>query len=102
MRAAFDANAALPADGRQAILLVEAGEEKLYEYTHPDRYICAYLPGGSLYMRNPPLPLHVVHDGHVPAGATETFRNPDMTVVVEGEKGTVGQVLVDQHSKRMY
>mmetsp|Transcript_17153 Transcript_17153/g.51203 ORF Transcript_17153/g.51203 Transcript_17153/m.51203 type:complete len:163 (+) Transcript_17153:178-666(+) len=100
LRAAFDANK--NATGARATALLEKGEEKLWESSHPDRYIAAYLPGGSLYMRNPPLPLHVCHDGHVPEGAHEEFRNPDMTKVVEGEKGTVGQVLVDQHSKRMY
>ncbi|KAH8059377.1 hypothetical protein JL722_5403 [Aureococcus anophagefferens] len=81
--------------------LLKAGEAKLVDYTHPDKYICAYMPGGSLYMRNPPLPLHVCHDGHVPEGATEGVRNPDMTLVVEGEKGTAGAVLIDQHSKSM-
>lgn len=101
MRSAFDSHAGLDAKSARAQELLKAGEAKLYEYTHPDRYIVAYLPGGSLYMRNPPLPLHVCHDGHVPEGATEEFRNPDMTRVVEGEKGTVGQVLIDQHSKSM-
>ena len=30
--------------------------KKLFQESHPDRYIVAYLPGGSLYMRNAPLP----------------------------------------------
>ena len=77
-------------------------EEKLFQESHPDRYIVAYLPGGSLYMRNAPLPLHVCRDGHVPEGETESFRNPDLTRVVDGEKSAGGQVLVDQHSKQMY
>ena len=102
MRARFDKHAHLPENSAQAKSLLKAGEEKLWEMSHPDRYICAYMPGGSLYMRNPPLSLHVCHDGHIPEGAEETFRNPDLTRVVEGEKGTVGQVLTDQHSKRMY
>ena len=38
----------------------------------------------------------------VPEGETETFRNPDLTRVVDGEKSAGGQVLVDQHSKQMY
>ena len=51
---------------------------------------------------NAPLPLHVCRDGHVPDGEAETFRNPDLTRVVDGEKSAGGQVLVDQHSKQMY
>ena len=53
-------------------------------------------------MRNAPLPLHVCRDGHVGEGESETFRNPDLTRVVDGEKSAGGQVLVDQHSKQMY
>ena len=102
MRAEFDKHAQLAATSVEARNLLERGEEKLFQESHPDRYIVAYLPGGSLYMRNAPLPLHVCRDGHVPEGESETFRNPDLTRVVEGEKSGGGQVLVDQHSKQMY
>jgi NADH dehydrogenase (ubiquinone) 1 beta subcomplex subunit 9 len=102
MRAEFDRNAHLAEASVEARTLLEQGEELLFKESHPDRYIVAYLPGGSLYMRNAPLPLHVCHNGHVPEGASESFRNPDLTRVVEGEKSAGGQVLVDQHSKRMY
>ena len=102
MRAEFDKHASLAATSVEARNLLERGEEKLFQESHPDRYIVAYLPGGSLYMRNAPLPLHVCRDGHVPEGETESFRNPDLTRVVDGEKSAGGQVLVDQHSKMMY
>ncbi|KAK7248779.1 NADH dehydrogenase ubiquinone 1 beta [Aureococcus anophagefferens] len=80
LRAAFDKHAALEPSSAKAMALLKAGEAKLVDYTHPDKYICAYMPGG---------------------GATEGVRNPDMTLVVEGEKGTAGAVLIDQHSKSM-
>jgi len=102
LRAAFDQHASLDASSAKAKALLEGGEAKLWDLEHPDRYIAAYMPGGSLYMRYPSLPLHVVHDGAVPDGATEEFRNPDMTRVVAGEKSEAGRVLIDQHSKRMY
>ena len=102
LRAAFDKHAALDATSAKAKALLAAGEEKLWNLEHPDRYICAYMPGGSLYMRYPPLPLHVVHDGAVPEGATESFRNPDLTRVDESSKSGAGRVLIDQYSKRMY
>ncbi len=39
-------------------LIREAGE-KLVEYTHPDKYVVPYMPGGSKFMRNAPPPLEV-------------------------------------------
>ena len=57
MRAEFDKHAQLAATSVEARNLLERGEEKLFQESHPDRYIVAYLPGGSLYMRNAPLPL---------------------------------------------
>lgn len=45
--------------GRVARLLRE-GEEKAAKFTHPDPYTVAYMPGGSKFMRNPPLPLDSV------------------------------------------
>lgn len=39
--------------------LIREGQERLEKYTHPDRYITPYMPGGTLFMRNPPLPLEV-------------------------------------------
>ena len=56
MRAEFDKHASLAATSVEARNLLERGEEKLFQESHPDRYIVAYLPGGSLYMRNAPLP----------------------------------------------
>jgi hypothetical protein len=39
--------------------LVREAEEKLEKYTHPDRYVFNYMPGGSRFMRNAPIPLDV-------------------------------------------
>ena len=50
MRAEFDKHASLAATSVEARNLLERGEEKLFQESHPDRYIVAYLPGGSLYM----------------------------------------------------
>ena len=55
IQARFRDNAAcdLPAAAR----LLREGQEELFKYTHPDPWIPNYMPGGSLFMRNPPLPL---------------------------------------------
>ena len=71
MRAEFDKHAQLAATSVEARNLLERGEEKLFQESHPDRYIVAYLPGGSLYMRNAPLLACVCRDGHIPEGETD-------------------------------
>ena len=68
-----------------------------------DKYIPAYMPGGSLFMRNPPLPLSVCYPGGLPAGVEPLKElNPDMTYLVAGEKAAAGRVLVDSAGKTMY
>jgi NADH dehydrogenase (ubiquinone) 1 beta subcomplex subunit 9 len=65
IRASFDANKAAPA-GMGMRLLREANE-KLVHYTHPDPYVIVHMPGGSKFMRNPPVPLEVCFpDGVIP------------------------------------
>ena len=54
LRARFDANrGASPA---AAARLLEEGEDELYKNLHPDIYKIPNMPGGSKFMRNPPLP----------------------------------------------
>eukprot|EP00619_Florenciella_sp_RCC1007_P003367 CAMPEP_0205903294 /NCGR_PEP_ID=MMETSP1325-20131115/1_1 /ASSEMBLY_ACC=CAM_ASM_000708 /TAXON_ID=236786 /ORGANISM="Florenciella sp., Strain RCC1007" /LENGTH=185 /DNA_ID=CAMNT_0053268925 /DNA_START=26 /DNA_END=583 /DNA_ORIENTATION=+ len=97
----FRANANL-SEGQGAVLLKD-GVEELAKYTHPDKYIHAYLPGGSLYMRNPPLPLSVCYPDGIPEGVTPpTIVNADMSPVRPGEKADSGRVLVDASAKTMY
>ena len=57
LRARFDASAsATPAAAER---LLREGEEEALRATHPDMYTVSYMPGGSKFMRNPPLPLGV-------------------------------------------
>uniref|UniRef100_A0A7S2DAM5 NADH dehydrogenase [ubiquinone] 1 beta subcomplex subunit 9 n=1 Tax=Octactis speculum TaxID=3111310 RepID=A0A7S2DAM5_9STRA len=107
IQAEFRANENLSADSPTTTRLVKEGQEKLFSYTHPDKYIPAYLPGGSLYMRNPPLPLSVCYPDGIPEGVEEGLINKllniDMSPVRSGESGaTVGQVIVDASSKSTY
>ena len=101
IRAKFDANRGCsPA---KAIRLVKEGKVELYRLTHPDPYCVPYLPGGSLFMRNPPPPLEVCFpDGNYPDDAPKITFNPDMTVCKEETgKSAVGSVLVDFGKKNM-
>lgn len=61
------------------------------------------MPGGSLFMRNPPIPMEVCFpDGNYPADAPKIEFNPDMSVSKEETgKSFVGPVLVDFTKKNM-
>uniref|UniRef100_A0A7S2KZH1 NADH dehydrogenase [ubiquinone] 1 beta subcomplex subunit 9 n=1 Tax=Leptocylindrus danicus TaxID=163516 RepID=A0A7S2KZH1_9STRA len=101
LRARFDANRNCAPD--KANRFLREGKEELQEYTHPDPYRIPFMPGGSMFMRNPPLPMDVCFpDGDIPADAPKVTLNPDMSICKEETgKSAVGQVLVDFTSKSM-
>jgi hypothetical protein len=81
----------------------QEGKAELFEFTHPDPYCVPFMPGGSLFMRNPPPPLSICFpDGDIPADAPKHTLNPDMSVCTpETGKVAVGSVLVDFGKKNM-
>ena len=101
LRARFDASRNSSAE--QAHKLLIEGQAELAEYTHPDPYRIPHMPGGSMFMRNPPLPMDICFpDGEYPADAPKVELNPDMSICREGSgKSYDGQVLVDFTSKSM-
>jgi len=101
MRARFDA--AKGCSPAMATRLLKEAKAELYNNTHPDPYCVPYMPGGSLFMRNPPLPMEICFpDGNYPADAPKVHLNPDMTVAKEDTgKSAVGSVLVDFTKKNM-
>ena len=48
--------------------LIREAYERLEKATHPEPYIAPSMPGGSLFMRNPPPPLEVIFPDGVPPG----------------------------------
>ena len=46
-----------PVDSLQTKEAIQECEEKLLSFEHPDPYIPPYMPGGTLFMRNPAIPL---------------------------------------------
>ena len=82
---------------------VQEGKNELFEYSHPDPYCVPYMPGGSLFMRNPPPPLSICFpDGDYPEDAPKYTLNPDMSICKpETGKSAVGSVLVDFGKKNM-
>jgi hypothetical protein len=71
--------------------------------THPDMYKVPYMPGGSKYMRNPPLPLSVCFpDGNYPPDAPLYEVNPDMSIATpENGRNAVGMTLTDFYKKTL-
>lgn len=102
LRAQFDAERGC--SNARAIRLLKEGQQELFKWTHPDPYCVPFMPGGSLFMRNPPLPLEICFpDGNYPADAPKVLLNPDMSVCKEETgKSATGSVIVDYVTKRMY
>ena len=73
LRARFDANARLDpaADAGALARLVREAQAEAAAWTHPDQYTLPYMPGGTKFMRNPPLPLAVCYPDGLPAGVEE-------------------------------
>jgi len=94
LRARFDAERYCT-PGRASYVLKEAKKE-LYKMTHPDPYCVPYMPGGSLFMRNPPIPLEICFpDGNLPSDAPKITFNTDMTVSkVETGKNAVSVKII--------
>eukprot|EP00979_Chaetoceros_neogracilis_P000490 scaffold111_cov201-Chaetoceros_neogracile.AAC.3 len=95
-------------DGRsaseaKAIRLLKEAKDEMHKNTHPDPYCVPFMPGGSLFMRNPPPPLEVCFpDGNYPEDAPKVLFNPDMSVCKEDTgKNYTGPVLVDFTKKNM-
>eukprot|EP00968_Pinguiococcus_pyrenoidosus_P023718 scaffold3970_cov257-Pinguiococcus_pyrenoidosus.AAC.3 len=104
LRKKFDKNKGLEPTSRKAQKLLEAGEEELFQYEHPDRYVPAYMPGGTLFMRNPTPPKELVYPNGVPA-EDEPFPDPvniDMTPLSEEKNGTGKLILVDNYRRKIW
>jgi NADH dehydrogenase (ubiquinone) 1 beta subcomplex subunit 9 len=100
LRARFDANRGVSPSA--ASRLLREGEGELFSWSHPDMYKVPFMPGGSKFMRNPPLPMSVCFpDGNIPADAPTYEVNPDMSVAKpETGRNAVGTTLVDFYKKR--
>ena len=68
IRAEFDACRNMSES--QAAGAIRRCEEELARLTHPDPIVPAYMPGGSKFMRNAPLPMEVVYPEGMPEGMT--------------------------------
>jgi NADH dehydrogenase (ubiquinone) 1 beta subcomplex subunit 9 len=50
---------------------VKLGKQRLQEKIHPDPYIAPYMPGGTLFMRNPAFPMELLYPHGIPEGKSK-------------------------------
>ena len=83
---------------------IQLGQDELVRYAHPDPYVIPWMPGGSKFMRNPPPPPDVVHDGHVDKHAFDGTNKPvwpDMVSVDFRPRSKVSGYVIDFSTKTM-
>lgn len=88
-------------DSAIAARLLREGKEKLEEQYHPDPYIQPYMPGGSLFMRNPAFPLEAMFPEGIPAGYSRRRLNIDMSNIPD-DQPYANKVFVDSASKNYW
>lgn len=94
-------NESMKVDMPEAKRLLRVGTERLEKQTHPDPYIQAYMPGGSLFMRNPAVPLEALYPEGIPANMTNRRINIDMSNVPY-DQPYANKVFVDSVSKQYW
>lgn len=96
VRTEFNKN--MNVDSATAARLMREGREALAAQAHPDNYIHAAMPGGSLFMRNPAIPLEAMYPDGVPEGKSRRRLNVDMSNVPDDQE-YADDVLVDSSCK---
>mmetsp|Transcript_31067 Transcript_31067/g.23103 ORF Transcript_31067/g.23103 Transcript_31067/m.23103 type:complete len:156 (+) Transcript_31067:48-515(+) len=101
IRAEFNANKHWPVDSVETKTLLKDAYARLADQTHPDPIIQAYMPGGTLFMRNPAVPLEALYPDGIPEGISLRQLNIDMSNAPDapayGEK-----VFVDSANKKYW
>lgn len=75
--------------------------EKLATQIHPDPYIQPFMPGGSLFMRNPAVPLEVLYPDGIPRAYPRRRLNIDMSNVPDGQEHA-DKAFVDSANKQYW
>jgi len=101
IRAEFNVNMNLPVESAKTARLMREAQERLAKQTHPDPYIHAAMPGGSLFMRNPALPLEALYPDGIPAHMSKRRINIDFSNIPDDQEWA-DKVMVDSSSKRYW
>lgn len=85
-------------DSAKTVRIIREARDELAAQTHPDPYIAPYMPGGSLFMRNPGIPLEALYPDGIPAHMSNRKVNIDMSNLDEGQE-YANRVFVDSANK---
>mmetsp|Transcript_15346 Transcript_15346/g.33854 ORF Transcript_15346/g.33854 Transcript_15346/m.33854 type:complete len:155 (-) Transcript_15346:176-640(-) len=97
VRAQFNANMTVTEPAKITRLVREA-KDALKAQTHADPYIASYMPGGTLFMRNPPMPVEALYPDGLPEGTSRRRLNIDMSNVPD-DQPYADKVFVDSANK---
>ena len=75
--------------------ILRESHDELFAATHPDRYVLPWMPGGSKFMRNPPVPLSVVYPHGVPDDVAEFITEVNVNQIEVTTSKPVSSMLVD-------
>eukprot|EP00596_Hydrurales_sp_CCMP1899_P009326 CAMPEP_0119033754 /NCGR_PEP_ID=MMETSP1177-20130426/823_1 /TAXON_ID=2985 /ORGANISM="Ochromonas sp, Strain CCMP1899" /LENGTH=157 /DNA_ID=CAMNT_0006990745 /DNA_START=94 /DNA_END=567 /DNA_ORIENTATION=+ len=88
IRIRFDAGMKqAPHSSALSIRLIREAKEQLAAQTHPDPYIKPYMPGGSMFMRNPPFPIEAMYPpGMIPKEFSKRRINIDYSNIPDDQE----------------
>lgn len=98
IRQEFDQNKQIPIDSAKLTRVMREARERLAAQQHADPYIQAYMPGGSLFMRNPAFPNEALYPDGIPAHVSKRRLNIDMSNVPDSQQ-YANKVFVDSANK---
>jgi len=75
----FDQNKNLKYGSPELNSVLDRANAKLLALSHPDDYVSPYMPGGSKFMRNNPMPLEYQYPDGIPEGVDQRTVNFDQT-----------------------
>merc|ERR1719421_215141 len=101
IRAEFDANKNLPQDSPKTVRLVREAKDRLDAQMHPDPYIVPFMPGGSLFMRNPAIPLEALYPDGIPKEYSRRRLNIDMSNIPDSQEHA-DKAFVDSVNKQYW
>jgi NADH dehydrogenase (ubiquinone) 1 beta subcomplex subunit 9 len=103
IRAQFDALKSHDPSSGAVKRAIREGNERLAQYTHPDKYTIPYMPGGSKFMRNAPPPLEVCFPDGIPEDVANSVSatpcHPDG--IPQSIRPGNERILIDLYEKRM-
>ena len=98
IRKEFNENKNIPVGSAKLTRIMREAKDRLEAQTHPDPYIQAYMPGGSLFMRNPAFPNEALYPDGVPSFISKRRINIDMSNIPDSQE-YANKVFVDSANK---